>query len=260
MGPEMDAWRTCAWCNVESARVIDRNERLAMRKKRRLCLLPSVAVLLLLAAVSCSPDSFPQRFVSTVTPLPFQLDQLLLDVSVFPAGWRVSGPPSPALEGRGQVDDLSIEFRCVAGSSHALHDIYRYEDEQAARRRYRRYWDFGSADRITAWKVPSELDYESRVAERFRFACADFRGYPTERFTVCQAMGQYNEFIAVFSVSFVPDNMPACMTWSELQRILKTMDERMMQFVVDSEALHSHQHPAATCAPHLQVTQTFRDN
>ena len=202
-----------------------------MRKKHRLCLLPSVGVLLLLAAVSCSLDSFPQGFVSPVTPLPFTLDQLLLDESVFPAGWRASGPPSSALEGRGQVDDLMIEIRCLAGSSHALHDIYRYEDERAARRRFRRYSDFSSAERITPWETPADLDYESRAAERFRFACADFRAHPAGQYTVCQAMGQYNEFISIFSISFFRENMANCMAWSDLEQILETIDERMAHYL-----------------------------
>jgi hypothetical protein len=188
-----------------------------------------VGVLLLFAATSCSLDSLLQGSVSTATPLPFQLDQLLLDESVFPVGWVAIESPSLALEGRGQVDDLKMEFRCIADSSLFFHEIYRYTDERAAGRRFRRHSDFSSTDRITEWETPSELKYESQVAERFCFACADFRGYPTERYTACQAMGQYHEFISSFSISYVRENMANCMSWSDLERILRAVDERMMR-------------------------------
>ena len=74
-----------------------------MAVRKRYGLLSLLGTLLLLVAGGCSANSLSKGLLPTATPTPFQLEQMLLDVSEFPPGWRAILPLSSVLEGRGQT-------------------------------------------------------------------------------------------------------------------------------------------------------------
>lgn len=195
-----------------------------------------VSGLLSLVTISCSLVSPSVRFTPsptvTLRERDFGLEESLIDESIPPSGWSVSRQPHPIQVEWGQEDSRGIEFQLTSGYRMG-HEVYQYRNEQAAAGRYQRYSPgvFGSAERLTPWEVPEGLTYRSKVADQFRFACADFRDYPDIRFRHCAAMGQYEELVSVFYVSVLPDEMDDYMTLSDLERILKTVDERIAHYL-----------------------------
>jgi hypothetical protein len=185
------------------------------------------SVLMLCTVAGCS-----------ATPTPkvrdFRIDDLLIDLSIFPSGWYVDSPPSHTTDSKGQVDGRYIQFRSEGFVARSMHTVYQYRDSRTAAYWYREYLPFGSAERLTSWEVPSELPYESKVAAQFRFACADFRQNPgddSERLRACLAAGQYDEYVSIFSISMSPDDMAEHIPYSYLERILKAIDERMAHYL-----------------------------
>lgn len=186
----------------------------------------------LLVAASC--------LRSSPTPTPrvrdFSIEELLIDVSVFPPGWRVVRGPGQLpyeIRPRGVEDHLYIQFSPERLAASATHQVYQFRSEGTAAEEYRRVppMSFYNADRITRWKAPKELQYQSPVADQFRFECADFHGgYPRVRSKDCIAMGRYDEYISIFSLSVSP---PEDMTehMALLERILKVIDERMAHYL-----------------------------
>jgi hypothetical protein len=191
--------------------------------------------LLMLVTMSCSLTLPSLKFTPTSTVTPkvrdFALKDLLISESTPPLGWSVSRLPHPVQVEEGQEDSRGIEFRLASGYRMG-HEVYQYQDEQTAAKRYRGSLNvFGSAERLTPWEVPEGLTYRSNVADQFRFACADFRDYPDIRFRHCAAMGQYEEFVSIFYVSVLQGEMDDYMTLSDLERILTAIDERMAHYL-----------------------------
>jgi len=172
----------------------------------------------------------------SATPTPkvrdFRIDKLLIDVSVFPPGWYVYQDPKRYGEDRAQEDDRYIEFRSMEdAATHSMHIVFQYRDDGAAAYWYAEYLpaEFESAFRLTPWETSDDLQYHSQVADQFRFACADFQftDGDSKRYTRCTAMGQYDEYVSVFFTYVSSDSI----TYADLERILKTIDERMAYYL-----------------------------
>lgn len=171
----------------------------------------------------------------TPAPLNFDLEALLLDPSSLP-GWRVSDGPDTFAYEQGQEESQYIRFvKKDFKWPGAIHTVFLYRDEEYAADNYEQYLSahFESAFRLTSWKVPDELNYQSPVADQFQFACANFQNTSdtSKTYTKCVAMGQYERVVSVFSTYISPDAMSS---YSELENVLKAIDERMAAYLKPS--------------------------
>lgn len=158
----------------------------------------------------------------------FRIQELLLDPSWFPPSWKVASGPKSAIQNRRQIDGayLSLEVQEPILLV-AQHEIFRYHSKQEANNEFIRQMpeEFFQATVVVPWQIPSELPYTSPVAEQFRFACAviNLKGQTL----LCDAFGQYDEYISTFSVAMDPRHI----TFADLERILKSIDDRMAYYL-----------------------------
>jgi hypothetical protein len=191
-------------------------------RKQILCALAFLIGLSLVA--SCSGRA-PERS--------FKTRDLMIDLSVFPSDWQVTVLPGPTWERYGQIASCKTEF--VASEDPligAIHTVFRYKSERAAAARFDRmepsWFNSSSIASATPWRTPGQLPYESPIADKSRFAChdSDVGG----RATICQFMAQYDEYLVIFHTVMTPGDMQpqSYMTFADLERILKAIDELML--------------------------------
>jgi hypothetical protein len=155
-------------------------------------------------------------------------DDLLVDVSSFPADCRVDFGPFPPPQGkpvRGELEGSILQFRC--GDVTASHFTGRYGSPLRAAASYYLHNEFSAGERlVTPWAAPPGWNYQSLVASRSRVACGeyDMLGDP---FQVCQAVAQYGEYISVFRTTL--SRYGDSMTFTDLESILIAIDSRMAQ-------------------------------
>ena len=168
------------------------------------------------------PDSM--RPIPYPTPA-FPIENLLLDKSVFPEGWRPHHPFDP--EVRLPAEQIVLYFhrsRCPSYWLVAGHEVYRfYAGATSAAEAYPEEIAVWFSPTYGTWSVPAELPYHSVVADQFQFAC-----YTEERTgnMTCQEVAQYEEYIVVFDVEMNPEYQD-CLSFSDLERILVAIDDRM---------------------------------
>lgn len=172
---------------------------------------------LLLPITGCSPTT-----VVGPTPTPSHLKNLLIDLSSFPSGWEVYLPATPDPEST--VDNLLITFRPVDSRYNDLaqHGVYLFPDEPSAEQAWKSESRGFDAMRVTSWKTPDTFPYKSKVADQFRFFCADFEVPDGGIRTLCLAVARYGRCVSIFSTW--PSNH---MTWMDIERILQDIDCRM---------------------------------
>ena len=183
-----------------------------------LALLIVVLISSTLSCVTVSLDGGP-------VPTPaFPIESLLLDESAFPEGWEAYDPFEPR-DGFGLPIAITLSSPTYGGGI-ALHAGYVARSPEEAAGGYATWADFWFWDREGwgPWSVPSELPYQSPVADRFRFGCyreLDGGGQ------VCQAVGQYGRYMSRFHTFMNPDTM----TFADLEHILIAIDERMALYL-----------------------------
>jgi hypothetical protein len=158
----------------------------------------------------------------------FEVRELLIELSVLPKGWYVSYPPQQYPEKRRQKDSAFIQFDAESPTLYiAQHSILMYHNKSGATFEYHKVAEevFGEALLVKPWHVPTELRYESPIANQFRLACADSRIVDVR--TICIAVAQYDEYISIFNAVIVP----GFMTYADVERILKYIDDRMMRYL-----------------------------
>ncbi len=177
------------------------------------------------------------------------LYDLLVEPEAFPSGWTLERDLEwISLPEKAIVDD----FRAAEGvirlwvppgcpnppvysqppfCRSAWHMILRYRNSiQAAEAFYR---DLPGAFRgISKWEVPEGWNYQSPVADRFRFACTKECPWgggcpPSGRYIYCSAIGQYDEFISVLDIPMVGN-----IALNEVEVILRAIDARADQVLV----------------------------
>jgi hypothetical protein len=187
--------------------------------------LPSMIGLLLVFVAPmlvCTNTCFPPA--PRATPeRQIPLEELLMDETVFPAGWR-GGEPGIAPLRIGER--LVATFHPPTNVGLALHDVYRCRSAEAAATAYEDNIDsyfFSPREGRTSWSMPPELSYESTVADQFRLGCRTHIEHGSER---CQAVGQYDEYVVHFAA-----DMSSVMTYDDLEHILQAIDERMAHYL-----------------------------
>lgn len=209
---------------------------LSEREKPRERVLGYAAALLIIVALTTS------CVVASIWPKtragPVNMSDLMIDVSAFPPDWHPSFEPCPipVRFHRGERESLYVEFNCgnlEPGLVGARHEVFRYRNELDGFIAF--YSDFAGREfpdlgeqMITPWTVPEEWSYESSVADRFRFACAEID--VLGRHLRCHAVGQYDEFISVFSARVSPE----CLTLGSVEQVLRAIDERMALYLGDA--------------------------
>ena len=162
---------------------------------------------------------------------PVNMYDLMIDVSAFPQGWDVEfGPshPPPGKHIRGESEGLYVQFDVRGFDAGAMHVVCRYKNDLQATVSFYVDNEFPKRESVvTPWAVPEEWSYESPVADRFKFACAELE--LLSRFRSCKAVAQYGEYISVFRTHVSPEYM----TLEDLERVLKAIDERMALYLAE---------------------------
>jgi len=166
--------------------------------------------ILVAIVLGCSrPAAPPLRDFDTI-------DLLIKDVSAFPGGWEVSAPAhAKRVFLRENIGGARIQFG-YPWAGHAWHEISRFRNIQDAAVAYRDQDYYPGAK--SRWETPKELSYQSPIANQFRVACR-----PNPRATECVTMAQYDEFVSAFNIN--ADSY--AFTFSDLERVLRAIDERM---------------------------------
>lgn len=167
----------------------------------------------------------------------FRIEELLIDESVFPEGWKVdpAGPSAPAkapLGGLKSIERTSLHFYIwgVSGeqiwSGVAGEQIHRFWSVNDAVEEFERQMGlaFAVGKYDTPWVVPAELPYQSSAADRVFFACSVHGSIP-----MCRMIGQYDEYFVIFNTHMSPDFM----TYEDLERVLQAIDERMAHYLAE---------------------------
>ncbi len=155
------------------------------------------------------------------------IEDLLIDESAFPPGWSAStnGPkpiPKAPLGGTKSVESIQLSFYAYGGGAGEC--IRRFESPQGAADEFRRQSGivFRNGEFNTPWAIPSELSYQSPVADQFYCACSTYEG---EYWPRCACIARYG----VYFVHFGTHMLPGLMTHTDLENVLQAIDERMEQ-------------------------------
>ncbi len=157
--------------------------------------------------------------------------ELLIDLSSMPANWYVTSQGDEPAEYFRQQDGARIQFWVNNPEVHhvAAHTVYRFKNERQAAGRFERllvsHFNSNSIASHTPWQPPQELPYTSAVADQFYFACHE--GSINGIKTVCQAIGQYGNYLIMFNTHVTSEYM----TYSDIETILQTIDNRMTTYL-----------------------------
>ena len=186
----------------------------------RLALLIVVLISPTLSCVTISLDGGP-------VPTPaFPIESLLLDESAFPEGWYLpTGQPFDPRAGFGLRTALT--FSPPGSGGIALHEASVARDPEEAAEGYEEWGQFWFSNREgnCIGGIPAELQYQSPVADQFRLGCCIRQqegGVQT-----CQAVARYGRYLIRFHTYMNPESM----TFTDLERILTAIDERMVLYL-----------------------------
>lgn len=178
----------------------------------------------------------------------FAIEVLLIDASVFPAGWEADpeGPQPvytraaplgsgavPAIESRVLLFARSVR----GGSGSAGHSVYRLSSRQRAAEEFQvrreRWFPVGPYD--TPWETPPELSDLDLAADQFYVACSRQGSIP-----MCGLLAQYEEYLVSFDTHMEAYDsrlqLVPIMTYTEFRRIVKAIDQRMAYYLKPSLA------------------------
>lgn len=189
--------------------------------KRGIELLKLGAILLLISGCRVYiPTNVP------TSELGFTAEDLLLDASAFPEGWgaeppfQMAGPTVGVAKERERVSRTFYGHTTIANQR-----VYGYKDKAVASEAFGSLSGrfFSSGGPISTWETPAELQFQSNYADQFRLACAH-----TLSNYVCQALGQYGEYVVSL---YVPMQPRTNVTYTDLEFILQAMEEQIVLYL-----------------------------
>jgi len=178
----------------------------------------SLICFILIALLACS--SWEKE--PTIPP-PCPIEDLMIDISLFPTGWfRGDLPSKRGAPIRWGIDKLGVSFTTQEYGG-AIQVVYRGRNLNHAEKGYSNLSEswFHLQDDEGDWYVPSEFNYKSPIADQYRFGCSI---HQPSGFQTCQMSAQHQ----VYLIRFVA-GMSSLMTYNDLDRILRTIDEKMAQ-------------------------------
>lgn len=154
---------------------------------------------------------------------PCPLENLMIDESLFPDGWYQPGPPRErSAPVRWGIEKLGVGFISQKNGV-ALQDVHQGQTVSQTEKGYLELvtsW-FDSRTDETDWYIPPEFNYESPIANQFRFGC---RIHKPSGVQSCQMVGQYGIYLTRFHTVMSP-----IMTYNDLAHILQAIDDKMAQ-------------------------------
>jgi hypothetical protein len=194
--------------------------------------------LLVLLALSCVCLQVTGRIGQIPYPTPaFPIQDLLLDESAFPEGWRADRPFDP--EHRIPAEQIARDFHTngchplMVGAGQEVYHFYGGAD--SASEAYPGEVAYWLSPNWGDWSIPPELSYESRVADQFRIGCYTDEDFHWRR---CVALSQYEEYVVRLNVRLDPEH-PECVSFTDLEQILIASDERMAEHLGEGDATSS---------------------
>ncbi len=152
----------------------------------------------------------------------FPVEALLIDESVFPLGWRASdaGPRPPAnapLDHYNSIERIELFFYTHNGI--AFQEVHCFASVRGAVREFKRQ---KSTFFPEGWVVPAELPYQSSSADQFYLACG-----VEGSIQMCRAIWRYEKYFVKFNTHMSPEFM----TYADLGRVLKAIDDRLAFYI-----------------------------
>jgi hypothetical protein len=150
-----------------------------------------------------------------------ELQSLLLDVGELPEGSLMAAPnrtPSIGVDSGGGRGACQTEYSVVAG--HAIHIVYRFEDELRSAAAYRQLTDAGLFDRHGVdlpWREEESLSEALLRADEGHALCSPRIGNSPR----CAAVARYGTYVSLFEIEM----NAASMTVSDFGRILSAIGE-----------------------------------
>ncbi|MGB9873183.1 MAG: hypothetical protein ACPLYD_16195 [Anaerolineae bacterium] len=146
----------------------------------------------------------------------------MIDEAAFPPGWKASdaGPQPPAnapLDHYHSIERIELFFYTHNGV--AFQEVHRFASVREAVREFKRQ---KSISFPKDWVVPAELPYQSPSVDQFYLACG-IEG----SIQMCRAIWQYKEYFVRFNTHMSPE----LMSYADLERVLKTIDERLALYI-----------------------------
>lgn len=180
-----------------------------------------VITLFLIAGVSCtlSNSKYPA------------VEDLLLDISVFPPGWEPSSEepspdPSAPFGGIRSVDRTTLFFYSSYAS--AFEEIERYKEDRMASDVFdeRKDFLFQEIAGLGPYTLPEELPFQSSTADASYFACVS-PSYSVSK--GCHYLARFGPYLVHFNIGWDP----TFMTTKDLEAILQAIDEKFEQFATN---------------------------
>lgn len=154
---------------------------------------------------------------------------LIDDLSLFPTGWNIKSPPQAyrdpyILIDQGAVDWAGVGFappNARFGSPNASQLIWNFGSSLDAAWEFRRR--FKPPESSFSIEELGGRTYQSAIADRFQLNCENRVVYE-KSWTDCAGIGQYGEYISVFSA---PIGDEYHMTPEDFVNILRAIDEHI---------------------------------
>jgi len=174
-----------------------------------------ITLMMMLAVAACRGQ--PTSATSNICKL--EVQNLLIDSSAFPPNWAASKPERPA-DHHGAIRRCGLVFSVPNGV--AVEEIYEYETIDEASLEFERQLEVWFTERPidTPWEVPPLTEPMSSIADDFRLACS-IQG----KVSMCRALARYDVFVIRFNTHMSPEFM----TYTDLERVLQAIDDKMKQ-------------------------------
>jgi hypothetical protein len=172
------------------------------------------AAIIIITSTAC-------RIVSTLPSPHCPIEDLLLDESVFHKDFHRSWPSEDGAPMRFGIDKIGVTFSSMTKGG-AIQSVYLGGSVNETQRQFTDFvGEFSSRKGWTEWYTPDTFDYQSSVADQYRFACYRHIESGVE---TCQAIGQYGPYLIQFYTK-----MSEILTYQDLEHMLQTIDEKAIR-------------------------------
>lgn len=154
---------------------------------------------------------------------PCPIEDLLLDETPFHGDFYRGLPSEDLAPMRFGIDKIGVDFGSVTRGGGVLQDVYLGSSTRSTQKQFTDFVGSGFSLRRgwTEWYVPDSFDYQSSVADQYRFACYKHIASGVE---TCQAVGQYGPYLIRLHA-----NMSPILAYQDLERAFRAIDAQAAQ-------------------------------